>query len=93
MSIATLNDDSVWLQSKISKTPGVCGGVACVRQTRIPVWLLVSYRRLGATEPELLVNFPSLCQDDLIAAWEYFAASPSEIEADLAAQEAADLDG
>ena len=28
----------------IQKTPGVCGGYACVRQTRIPVWTLVSFR-------------------------------------------------
>ena len=31
----------------IEKTPGVCGGDPCIRQTRIPVWLLEQLRRLG----------------------------------------------
>jgi hypothetical protein len=31
----------------IEKTPGVQGGDACVVRTRIPVWTLESYRRLG----------------------------------------------
>jgi uncharacterized protein (DUF433 family) len=26
---------------RITKTPGICGGDACVRGTRIPVWLLL----------------------------------------------------
>jgi len=28
----------------ITKTPGVCGGDACVEGTRIPVWVLVQAR-------------------------------------------------
>lgn len=32
----------------IRKTSGVCGGYACVRNTRIPVWTLVSLRQQGA---------------------------------------------
>ncbi|MCU0542788.1 MAG: DUF433 domain-containing protein [Oscillatoriaceae cyanobacterium Prado104] len=39
---------NIWLG--IQKTPGVMGGEACIRQTRIPVWLLVSYRRQGASD-------------------------------------------
>ena len=35
----------------IQKTPGVCGGDARVRTTRIPVWLLVLSRRMGRTDP------------------------------------------
>ena len=32
----------------IEKTPGVCGGAACIVRTRIPVWVLENYRRLVA---------------------------------------------
>jgi uncharacterized protein (DUF433 family) len=32
----------------IRKTSGVCGGAACLRDTRIMVWLLVDLRRQGA---------------------------------------------
>ncbi|WP_333439692.1 DUF433 domain-containing protein [Microcoleus sp. herbarium2] len=41
----------------ISKTPGVCGGDACMRNTRIPVWVLESFRRLGMNESRLLDNY------------------------------------
>ncbi len=33
--------------SGIQKTPGVCGGDACIRETRIPVWVLVNPCGLG----------------------------------------------
>ena len=35
--------------SRITKTVGVCGGDACLKDTRIPVWLLVSLRDQGST--------------------------------------------
>ncbi|CBN55840.1 MULTISPECIES: DUF433 domain-containing protein [Kamptonema] len=64
----------------IEKTRGVIGGDACIRQTRIPVWLLVSYRRLGASESELLYAYPSLNAEDLVNAWGYAEVYPDEIE-------------
>jgi uncharacterized protein (DUF433 family) len=67
-------------QPLIQKTPGVCGGGACIRNTRIMVWLLVSMKRQGASDDQLLSSFPSLSPDDLGAAWEYYRRSPEEIE-------------
>ena len=34
----------------IIKKPGVVGGDACIAGTRIPVWDLVEYRRMGASD-------------------------------------------
>jgi hypothetical protein len=31
---------------RIAKTPGLCGGDACIGVHRIPVWVLVNFRRL-----------------------------------------------
>ena len=73
----------------VEKTPGVMGGDACIRQTRIPVWLLVSLRRQGATEAYLLEDYPTLTAADLVNAWLYADAYPEEIEAAIARQEAA----
>ena len=56
----------------IRHTAGVCGGNACIRNTRIPVWTLVSVRSQGATDYELLEDYPSLVQTDLDAAWIYY---------------------
>lgn len=64
----------------IQKTPGVCGGQARIRQTRIPVWTLVSFRQQGASDEELLRNYPGLSQQDLEAAWSYYAENAAEIE-------------
>jgi uncharacterized protein (DUF433 family) len=65
---------------RITKTPNVCGGDACIRGHRIPVWILVGYRRLGKSDADLLVDYPSLTAADLEAAWEYAAANPDEID-------------
>ena len=64
----------------IQKTPGVSGGHACIRNTRIPVWTLVSLLQQGATEQELLNNYPGLALDDLTAVWGYYYNHKSEID-------------
>ena len=43
-------------QSWIEKTPEVCGGDACIRQTRVTVWGLVLSRRLGTSDASILKN-------------------------------------
>ncbi|MEG3850784.1 DUF433 domain-containing protein, partial [Microcoleus sp. herbarium19] len=60
----------------IQKTPGVCGGDACIRETRIPVWVLVNASRLGISEAELLEDYPTLRAADLANAWAYAEAYP-----------------
>ena len=64
----------------IERTPGVCGGDACLLRTRIPVWVLVRARQLGSSEPELLTAYPSLCIEDLRNAWAYYEAHGEEID-------------
>ena len=77
------------LQSNtIQKTPGVCGGEARVRNTRIPVWTLVSFRQQGADSTELLRNYPGLSQADLDMAWGYYTEHPDEIDRAIAANNA-----
>jgi uncharacterized protein (DUF433 family) len=65
---------------RITKTPGVCGGDACIRGTRIPVWTLANYRRRGGSDADILRAYPSLTPPDLEAAWEYAAAHADEID-------------
>lgn len=68
-------------KSWISKTDGVCGGDACIRESRITVWGLVEYRRLGMSDSQLLESISGLTQDDLAEAWRYATAYSVEIEA------------
>jgi uncharacterized protein (DUF433 family) len=74
--------------SWISKQPDRCGGDACVRDSRIPVWVLVGYRDLGKDDAWLLNAYPSLTPDDLAAAWEYAADNSPEIERSIRENEA-----
>jgi uncharacterized protein (DUF433 family) len=78
---------NTWLG--IEKTPGVVGGDACIAGTRIPVWDLVQYRRLGATDAKILEAYPQLSPTDLASAWQYAEAYPDEIELAIRQNEAA----
>ena len=74
----------------IQKTPNVMGGVACIRQTRIPVWMLENARRQGVSEADLLLNYPGLTAKDLANAWDYVKFNPVKIENEIAENEAED---
>ena len=73
----------------IDTDPGVCGGEACIARTRIPVWLLVRARQLGASEAVLLQAYPGLRAEDLVNTWAYAQLHPTEIEELISAHEAA----
>lgn len=66
--------------SWIQKTPGVCGGDACIRNTRITVWGLVNYRKLGLTDARIQEVIDGLTQADLDAAWDYHRRNGAEID-------------
>jgi uncharacterized protein (DUF433 family) len=72
--------DTTKQKSWVQRTPGVCGGDACVRNTRITVHGLVHYRQLGFSEQRLLEIIQGLTHDDLAAAWAYYADHGAEIE-------------
>ncbi len=71
----------------IQATPGVCGGCARIRDTRIPVWTLISFRQQGADEAELLRNYPDLTPQDLDAAWRYYEHHREAVDALIADQQ------
>lgn len=64
----------------IEKTPRVCGGEARITKTRIPVWVLVEAQRLGYSDSDLLISYPTITATDLANAWIYAKAHPDEIE-------------
>jgi uncharacterized protein (DUF433 family) len=50
-AVEVLRTERSWIQ----KRPDVCGGDACIRDLRFPVWQLVQARRLGASDEHLLL--------------------------------------
>lgn len=72
----------------IEKTPGVVGGDARIVRTRIPVWALENYRRLGWSEAQILENYPTLRAVDLVNAWAYADAHREEVDRAILENEA-----
>jgi type III restriction enzyme len=71
----------------VRRTPGVCGGDACIRDSRIMVWLLIAFMDQGTSDSELLESYPTLSARDLDAAREYYRQRREEIEKAIAANE------
>lgn len=79
-SVEVLRTAESWIQ----KTPEVCGGDACIRDTRIPIWSLVVARRLGVPEKELLHYFVRpLSLADVQAALAYYDQHRDEVESNI----------
>jgi uncharacterized protein (DUF433 family) len=65
---------------RIVKTSNVCGGDARIQGTRISVWGLEEWRRLGWSDARILDAYPQLKPEDLAAAWSYVEQHSEEIE-------------
>jgi uncharacterized protein (DUF433 family) len=74
--------------SWISRKSDRGGGDACIRETRGPVWVLVNYRRLGASDAGILQAYPDLTPADQEAAGEYVAANREQIDRAIRENEA-----
>jgi uncharacterized protein (DUF433 family) len=63
---------------RISIDPNICHGQACVKGTRIPVHQIVRMLANGDTIEDLLVDYPSLVREDIMASLDYAAALAEE---------------
>jgi uncharacterized protein (DUF433 family) len=72
----------------IAKTPGICGGRACIAGHRIRVAdIVVWHERRGYSPDEIVAMFPGLALADVHAALAYYFDHRAEIDADLQADE------
>lgn len=62
------------LLNRITIEPGKCGGRPCIRGLRIRVTDILSLLGAGASHQEILEDYSSLEEDDILAALEYAAA-------------------
>lgn len=56
------------LLSRITIDPAVCHGKPCIRGLRYPVEMLLELLSAGMTVEQILVDYPDLQRDDLLAA-------------------------
>jgi len=73
----------------IRSNADLMGGDACIRNTRIPVWLVVRCKQLGFSDERILANYPGLTAADLIAAWDFYAANAERVESERRSHEEA----
>lgn len=73
----------------VTKSPGICGGDACVSGTRVPVWVLEQARQLGMKNSDILEDYPSITWAQLLSAWQYAEENRAEIEAQIRENEKA----
>ena len=67
---------------RITQTPGVMGGKACIRGMRVTVGMIVGQIGAGVTIDELLEDYPYLEREDILQAASYagWPASGHEVE-------------
>jgi uncharacterized protein (DUF433 family) len=75
-------------KAHITKTPGVCGGKACIAGHRIRVMGVVGWHEMGGLSPEEIVHaFPGITLAEVHAALAYYFDNRAEIEADFRHEE------
>jgi uncharacterized protein (DUF433 family) len=52
-------------QSRIESDPRILRGKPCIRDTRIPVALILGYLAAGKQAPDILADFPDLNTEDI----------------------------
>ena len=60
-------------QDRITVSPDVCHGKACIQGTRIMVSVVLDNLAAGITAGEIIESYPSLTQSDIQAAMSYAA--------------------
>lgn len=72
----------------ITKTPGVCGGKACIAGHRVRVMDIVIYHEHRGLSPEEIITiFPTITLADVHAAVAYYLDHQDEIAAEFAREE------
>ena len=80
------NDDAMEnnIKQHITKTPGVCGGRACIAGHRIRVQDIVLLHEMRRMSPqEILAEYPGITLADVDAALAYYFANRQEIQEDF----------
>lgn len=67
----------------ISKSKGVCGNRSIVTGTRIPVWSVIKWYKLGMSVEDIIRDFSQLTPSQVHDAFSYYYDNQEEIENDI----------
>lgn len=71
----------------ISKRIGVCGGRSVIDETRIPVWSIIKWHKIGMSVEDIIREFPQLTPSQIHDAFSYYYDNQDEIEKDIVENE------
>ncbi len=67
----------------VFRQKGICGGRDIIAGTRIPVWSIIKWYKLGLSVEEVMREFPQLTPSQVHDAFSYYYDNPEEIEKDI----------
>jgi uncharacterized protein (DUF433 family) len=67
----------------VAEYPGVCGGYPVIRETRIPVRVVVQISRAGASFDELAAMWPTVTVAQIRGVLDYYARHPRRVDEDI----------
>ena len=71
---------------RITQTPEIMGGKACIRGMRVTVGMIVGQMAAGSSIEDILSDFPYLVSEDVVQALRYAAWRADEREILLAGE-------
>ncbi len=71
----------------VTHKKGVCGGRSIIDGTRIPVWSIIKWCKIGMSLEEIMREFPQLAPAQIHDAFSYYYDNSEEIERDIAENE------
>jgi len=67
----------------VMQKKGVCGGRSIINNTRIPVWSIIKWYKIGMSLEEIMREFPQLTPAQIHDAFSYYYDNREEIEKDI----------
>lgn len=81
-------DTEAKMHAYISKQPGICGGRSVMLGTRMPVWSIIKWYKLGLSIEDIIREFPQLTPAQVHAAFSCYYDNQEEVENDITENEA-----
>jgi uncharacterized protein (DUF433 family) len=63
---------------RVASDPSICHGKACIKGTRVMVSIILDYLGAGYSHDEILKHYPTLANEDILAALQYAAVIARE---------------
>jgi uncharacterized protein (DUF433 family) len=73
----------------VGEYPGVCGGYPVIRNTRIPVRLVVEFHRDGVSISKMHEMWPHVSKERIQGALDYYEKYPARVDEDIVRDEEA----